>query len=162
MIDPQLLRKDLSAAAATLARRGYVLDTATFSALEAERKSVQVQTESLQSQRNQLSKQIGAAKGKGENAQDLMAQVNEIAQQLDAGAKRLESLQAQLNDWLLTIPNMPHGSVPDGRDAEANQEVRRWGRPVPIALKSKTMSMWVAHLVWTLKPPRKLPAVGLR
>ncbi len=129
MIDPQLLRKDLSAAAATLARRGYVLDTVTFSALEAERKSVQVQTESLQSQRNQLSKQIGAAKGKGENAQDLMAQVNEIAQQLDAGAKRLESLQSQLNDWLLTIPNMPHGSVPDGRDAEANQEVRRWGAP---------------------------------
>ena len=129
MIDPQLLRKDLSAAAATLARRGYVLDTATFSALEAERKSVQVQTESLQSQRNQLSKQIGVAKGKGDNAQELMAQVNEIAQQLDAGAKRLESLQAQLNDWLLTVPNMPHGSVPDGRDAEANQEVRRWGAP---------------------------------
>ncbi|MEY3632308.1 MAG: serine--tRNA ligase [Pseudomonadota bacterium] len=129
MIDPQLLRKDLAGAAAVLARRGYVLDTATFSALEAERKSVQVQTESLQSQRNQLSKQIGAAKGKGENAQDLMAQVNEIAQQLDAGATRLEALQAQLNDWLLTIPNMPHGSVPDGRDAEANQEVRRWGAP---------------------------------
>ena len=129
MIDPQLLRKDLAGAAAVLARRGYVLDTATFSALEAERKSVQVQTESLQSQRNQLSKQIGAAKGKGENAEGLMAQVNEIAQQLDAGATRLETLQAQLNDWLLTIPNMPHASVPDGRDAEANQEVRRWGTP---------------------------------
>ena len=129
MIDPQLLRKDLAGAAAVLARRGYVLDTAAFSALEAERKSVQVQTESLQSQRNQLSKQIGAAKAKGENAQGLMAQVNEIAQQLDAGATRLEALQAQLNDWLLTIPNMPHGSVPDGQDAEANQEVRRWGAP---------------------------------
>jgi seryl-tRNA synthetase len=129
MIDPQLLRKDLAGAAAVLARRGYVLDTATFFALEAERKSVQVQTEGLQSQRNQLSKQIGAAKGKGENAQALMAQVNEIAQQLDAGATRLEALQAQLNDWLLTIPNMPHASVPDGRDAQANQEVRRWGAP---------------------------------
>ncbi len=129
MIDPQLLRKDLAGVAATLARRGYDLDTAAFSALEAERKSVQVETESLQSQRNALSKQIGMAKGKGENADSLMAQVNEIANKLDAGAKRLEEIQAQLNDWLLTIPNLPHASVPDGKDADSNHEVRRWGAP---------------------------------
>lgn len=129
MIDPQLLRKDLAGAAAALARRGYALDTAAFAALEAERKSVQVETEQLQSQRNALSKQIGMAKGKGENADALMAQVNDIAAQLDARAKRLDDIQTRLSDWLLTIPNIPHASVPEGRDSDANVEVRRVGTP---------------------------------
>ena len=129
MIDPQLLRKDLAGTTAALARRGYVLDAAAFSALEVERKTVQVETEALQAQRNTLSKQIGIAKGKGENADALMAQVNEIAQKLDSGAKRLEEIQVKLNDWLLTIPNIPHASVPDGKDSDANLEVRRWGAP---------------------------------
>ena len=129
MIDPQLLRKDLAGAAAALARRGYALDTAAFAALESERKSAQVQTEQLQSQRNALSKQIGMAKGKGENADALMAQVNDIAAQLDAGATRLDDIQIRLSDWLLTIPNIPHASVPEGRDSDANVEVRRVGTP---------------------------------
>ena len=129
MIDPQLLRKDLAGAAAALARRGYALDTAAFAALEAERKSVQVETEQLQSQRNALSKQIGMAKGKGENADALMAQVNDIAAQLETGAKRLDDIQTRLSDWLLTIPNIPHASVPEGRDSDANVEVRRVGTP---------------------------------
>ena len=111
MIDPQLLRKDLDGAANTLARRGYVLDTAAFSALEAERKNLQVETEQLQAQRNALSKQIGIAKGRGENADGLMAQVGQIAQQLESGAKRLEEIQVRLTDWLMTIPNLPHVSV---------------------------------------------------
>lgn len=129
MIDPQLLRKDLAGAATALARRGYALDTAAFAALESERKSAQVQTEQLQSQRNALSKQIGMAKGKGENADALMVQVNDIAAQLDAGATRLDDIQIRLSDWLLTIPNIPHASVPEGRDSDANVEVRRVGTP---------------------------------
>jgi seryl-tRNA synthetase len=129
MIDPQLLRKDLAGAAAALARRGYELDTQAFAALEAERKAVQVETEQLQSQRNTLSKQIGMAKGKGEDAQALMDQVAAIASRLDAGAKQLESIQAKLNDWLLTIPNIAHESVPAGKDSEHNIEVRKWGEP---------------------------------
>ena len=129
MIDPQLLRKDLAGAATALACRGYALDTAAFAALESERKSAQVQTEQLQSQRNALSKQIGMAKGKGENADALMVQVNDIAAQLDAGATRLDDIQARLSDWLLTIPNIPHASVPEGRDSDANVEVRRVGTP---------------------------------
>ena len=129
MIDPQLLRKDLDGAANTLARRGYVLDTAAFSALEAERKNLQVETEQLQAQRNALSKQIGIAKGRGENADGLMAQVGQIAQQLESGAKRLEEIQVRLTDWLMTSPNLPPVSGPEGRDADANVEVRRWGVP---------------------------------
>ena len=137
MIDPQLLRKDLAGAAAALARRGYELDTQAFAALEAERKAVQVETEQLQSQRNALSKQIGVAKGKGEDAQALMDQVAAIASRLDAGAKQLESIQAKLNDWLLTIPNIPHESVPAGKDSEQNIEVRKWGEPKAFAFEVK-------------------------
>jgi seryl-tRNA synthetase len=137
MIDPQLLRKDLASAAAALARRGYELDTQAFAALEAERKAVQVETEQLQSQRNALSKQIGMAKGKGEDAQALMDQVAAIAGKLDAGAKQLENIQAKLNEWLLTIPNIPHESVPAGKDSEQNTEVRKWGEPKAFAFEVK-------------------------
>ena len=137
MIDPQILRKDLAGAASALARRGYVLDVAAFSQLEAERKTVQTETEQLQSQRNALSKQIGMAKGKGENADALMAEVAKIAAGLDSGAKRLEEIQAALHDWLLTIPNIPHATVPQGSNADANVEVRRWGDPASFAFEVK-------------------------
>ncbi|WVN42566.1 serine--tRNA ligase [beta proteobacterium MWH-UniP1] len=137
MIDPQLLRKDLAGTAAALARRGYTLDTTAFAELESQRKAVQVETEQLQSQRNSLSKQIGMAKGKGENADALMAQVAQIAAKLDAGAKQLEEIQAKLNDWLMTIPNIPHASVPEGADADSNMEVRRVGEPKPYPFDVK-------------------------
>lgn len=137
MIDPQLLRKDLAGTAAALARRGYTLDTTAFAELESQRKAVQVETEQLQSQRNSLSKQIGMAKGKGENADALMAQVAQIAAKLDAGAKQLEEIQAKLNDWLMTIPNIPHTSVPEGADADSNVEVRRVGEPKPYPFDVK-------------------------
>ena len=137
MIDPQLLRKDLNAVIAGLARRYYTLDGQAFAALEGQRKAVQVETETLQSQRNALSKQIGVAKGRGESAEALMAQVNEIARRLEAQAQTLESVQARLNDWLLTIPNIPHASVPTGKDSDQNQEVRRWGSPRDFAFEVK-------------------------
>ncbi len=135
MIDPQLLRKDLATVAAQLARRGYHLDTDAFAKLEADRKQVQVEAEQLQSQRNALSKQIGQAKWKGENADALMAQVNEMAAKLDASSVRLEEIQRQLNDWLMTIPNIPQASVPEGKDSDANVEVRRWGSPKTFAFE---------------------------
>jgi len=137
MIDPQLLRKDLNAVIAGLARRYYTLDGQAFAALEGQRKAVQVETETLQSQRNALSKQIGVAKGRGESAEALMAQVNEIARRLEAQAQTLESVQARLNDWLLTIPNIPHESVPTGKDSDQNHEVRRWGSPRDFAFEVK-------------------------
>ena len=137
MIDPQFLRKDLATAAAQLARRGYQLDTEAFSRLEADRKQVQVEAEQLQSQRNGLSKQIGQAKSKGENADALMAQVSEIATKLEASSARLEEIQRQLNDWLMTIPNIPQSSVPEGKDADANVEVRRWGAPKAFQFEVK-------------------------
>jgi seryl-tRNA synthetase len=129
MLDIQLLRGDLAGIAKRLADRGFSLDTAAFQALEAERKSVQVETQELQSRRNQLSKQIGQAKAKGEDATSLMAQVNAQAEQLKTLERRLDDIQRRLNEFLLVIPNLPHSSVPFGKSSEDNAEMRRAGMP---------------------------------
>jgi seryl-tRNA synthetase len=137
MLDIQLLRSDLSAVARRLADRGYTIDGAQFEQLEAERKKVQVDTQELQARRNQLSKQIGQAKGKGEDATELMGQVNAQAEQLKALEQKLEGIQARLTDFVLGVPNVPHDSVPAGRSADDNAEVRRVGEPRQYDFKPK-------------------------
>jgi seryl-tRNA synthetase len=129
MLDIQLLRSDLRGAAQRLAQRGYVLDIAGFEALEHERKAIQTETQELQARRNQLSKQIGQAKAKGEDAAAMMAQVNAEADRLKALEQDLAQLQAKLNEFLLVVPNAPHSSVPPGESADQNAEVRRVGAP---------------------------------
>lgn len=129
MIDIQLLRKDINTVAARLASRKFSLDVSAFNALEAERKQIQTRTEELQGKRNSLSKQIGMLKGKGEDASSVMAEVAGIADELKASAARLEEIQAQLSEFMLAIPNLPHESVPVGQDETANVEVRRIGTP---------------------------------
>lgn len=129
MIDIQLLRKDIAHAAGRLASRGYSLDVAAFEALEARRKEVQLQTESLQSSRNMLSKQIGQAKAKGEDASELLAQVADLPAKLESAAAELAAIQLEMDAWLSSIPNLPHESVPVGKSADENHEVRRWGKP---------------------------------
>jgi len=129
MLDPVLLRKDLGAVLARLATRKNpqpYLDEAAFTALEGERKTIQTRTEALQAERNAASKQIGQRKAKGESADDLMARVAGIKDELDASAARLDAIQAELNALLLAVPNLPHASVPVGADESANVEVRRW------------------------------------
>lgn len=129
MLDIQLLRKDLDAVAQRLATRGFQLDVAAFQSLESERKQLQTRTEELQSRRNTLSKQIGIAKGKGEDASALMAEVGSINDELKSSATRLDTLQGDLHQLLMGIPNLPHESVPVGRDETQNVEVRRVGTP---------------------------------
>ncbi|MFJ1252181.1 serine--tRNA ligase [Cupriavidus sp. CuC1] len=129
MLDIQLFRKDIDAVAQRLATRGFQLDVAAFQALEAERKQLQTRTEELQARRNSLSKQIGMLKGKGEDASAVMAEVGGIGDALKASAARLDEIQAQLADILEAIPNLPHESVPVGRDETGNVEVRRVGTP---------------------------------
>ncbi|MGN6259433.1 MAG: serine--tRNA ligase [Ralstonia sp.] len=129
MLDIQLLRKDIDAVAARLKDRGYVLDVAGFAALEAERKAIQTRTEELQARRNSLSKQIGMLKGKGEDASGVMAEVSGIGDELKASAAQLDVVQAKLQDLMLSIPNLPHESVPAGRDETQSVEVRREGTP---------------------------------
>ena len=132
MLDITLLRKDLDAVIERLQLRKNpqpFLDVERFKALEAERKQVQTRTEELQAKRNQLSKQVGMLKGKGEDASAVMAEVGGIADELKAGADKLELIQQELNGMLMGVPNLPHASVPAGADETGNVEVRRWGTP---------------------------------
>ncbi len=132
MLDLTLLRKDLDAVIARLQSRKNpqtFLDVERFKALEAERKAVQTRTEELQARRNALSKQIGMKKGKGEDASAEMAEVGGIGDELKAGAERLDAIQQELHAMLMSVPNLPHESVPAGADETGNVEVRRWGTP---------------------------------
>ncbi|CAD6562861.1 serine--tRNA ligase [Paraburkholderia sabiae] len=129
MLDIQLLRKDIDGVAKRLADRGYTLDVAAFSALEAERRAIQTRTEELQAKRNSLSKQIGAMKGRGEDTSAVMAEVGGIGDEMKASAVQLEDIQKRLSDLLLGVPNLAHESVPVGNDEAGNVEVRRWGTP---------------------------------
>jgi seryl-tRNA synthetase len=133
MLDIQLLRKDLANVAQRLASRGFSLDSARIEALEAERKDIQTRTQELQAKRNQLSKQIGMAKGKGEDASALMQEVSGLSDALKQGEDRLAGIQEDLADILMQIPNLPHESVPVGKDEHANLEVRRIGTPREFA-----------------------------
>jgi seryl-tRNA synthetase len=130
MLDIQLLRNDLEGVAKRLATRGgSPLPVAEFQRLEAARKTAQTRTQDLQNRRNALSKQIGEAKRKGEDAAALMAEAGALPDEVKRLEAELEQIQQQLNDLLLVIPNIPHESVPVGQSAEDNLEVRRIGTP---------------------------------
>ncbi|BAV33567.1 seryl-tRNA synthetase [Sulfuricaulis limicola] len=129
MIDPKLLRASLDEVARQLARRGYRLDTQVLAALEEKRKKVQVIAQQFQSERNAKSKAIGAAKSKGEDSSRLMQEVAQIGDALKQSETELEQIQRDLDEIALGIPNIPHASVPDGKDENDNKEVRRRGEP---------------------------------
>ncbi len=129
MLDIQLLRSNIAFVAERLSTRGMTFDTSAFETLEAERKALQTRTQDLQAQRNSLSKQIGMLKGKGEDATAVMAQVAAIKAELEAAEARLPALLAEVEALVATIPNLPHESVPVGRDEAGNVEVLRWGTP---------------------------------
>ena len=129
MLDINLLRKDLPSAIARLETRKRpqaILNVEAFQSLEAERKSCQIRTEELQNQRNNLSKQIGQLKSKGEDTSVLMAQVGTFKAELDSTAQRLEQTQTEMQALLLAVPNLPHSSVPEGAGEAGNVEVRKW------------------------------------
>ena len=129
MLDIQLLRKDVQAVAVRLAARPFVLDVDAFQSIEGERKAVQMRTQELQALRNSLSRQVGALKAKGEDASALMAQVSGFADEQKACEDQLGSIQTRVDAMLLGMPNLPHESVPAGRSADDNLEVRRIGTP---------------------------------
>jgi seryl-tRNA synthetase len=129
MLDIQLLRKDAALVAERLAARGFAFDAARFDALEAERKTIQTRTQDAQNRRNTLSKQIGMMKGKGEDTTAVMAEVAGLGDEQKQLEARLSELQAELSDFLMGVPNLPHESVAHGLDETANVEVSRWGTP---------------------------------
>jgi len=147
MLDPNQLRKDLPAVVQSLARRGLAFDADRFHQLEARRKTVQVDTENLQARRNALAKRIGQLKAQGQDASAELAESQQIPAQLSAQAEELARIQTMLHDWLMTLPNLPHASVPEGKDSEDNVEVRRWlpvnvptdahGNPAPLGFAAQ-------------------------
>ncbi len=137
MLDINQLRKDLEGVVARLKTRPYDFDVAAFTALEAERKAVQVATEELQARRNALSKQVGMLKSKGEDASAVLAEVGQIPEQVKVQEAKLADIQSRMQALLLDVPNLPHASVPVGTSSDDNVEVRRWGEPrrVDFALR---------------------------
>jgi seryl-tRNA synthetase len=129
MLDIQQLRNDLDGVVSQLAKRGFALDATGFSKLEAERKTIQTNTEALQAKRNAASKSIGFAKSKGEDVSATMAEVAGLGDEQKAGEVRLTEIQEQIKDLMLNVPNVPHESVPAGNSEADNVEVRKVGTP---------------------------------
>jgi seryl-tRNA synthetase len=129
MLDSKLLRTATEDVAKGLAKRGYELDVAKIQALEEKRKEIQIKTENLQAERNSISKGIGKAKQAGEDVAPMMQAVENIKQQLVGAEAELASIQAEWDEFVNAIPNLPVEEVPEGKSDEDNVEVRRWGTP---------------------------------
>lgn len=127
MLDPKTIRQNLADVAENLKKRGFALDVAKIAALEEQRKDIQVKTQALQNERNAHAKQVGQAKARGEDIQGMLQEVSAFAVQLETYEAKLKQIQEELHDYLLTVPNLLHESVPFGRSEEDNSEVRRWG-----------------------------------
>lgn len=137
MLDPKLIRADAQQLAEKLTKKGYVLDVAKINELESQRKQVQVETEQLQSERNSRSKNIGKAKAAGEDIAPLIAEMNQMGEQLDRAKAKLQEVQAQLDELLLGIPNIPDDSVPEGKTEDDNVLERVWGDPTEFDFEPK-------------------------
>ena len=137
MIDPKLLRQSTQEVAANLARRGFDFDADAYLHLDAQRKSLQVENESLRKERNASAKAIGQAKAKGEDAAPLLEAVKDLGDRLDANDKALESVQQLLGDIETGLPNLLSDEVPAGADESANVEQRRWGEPGEFAFEAR-------------------------
>ncbi len=137
MIDPKLLRSDPQAVAANLARRGFTLDVTRFQSLEESRKSWQIRADELRNERNTHAKSVGRAKAQGQDIEPLLKQVETLGADLAGVEVELGKVQQQLDEFVLGLPNLLHDSVPEGRDENANVEVRRWGEPRIFDFKPK-------------------------
>ena len=137
MLDPKLLRNDPERVADKLLIKGYVFDVAKFKAMEERRKALQIDTQELQSIRNQKSKQIGQAKAQGQEIEPLKAEMDRLAQDLKDKQQQFDGLQEELNNWLAEMPNIPHESVPAGDSEAQNTVIHTWGEPKSFAFEVK-------------------------
>jgi len=127
MLDPKRLRAELELVAEQLARRGYQLDIEKMKSLEEQRKALQIEQQELQNERNTKSKSIGKAKAAGEDVQPLLDEVAGLGDKLKAVSEKSDAIQTELHALMMSMPNTPHDSVPDGKDEEDNREERTWG-----------------------------------
>ncbi|MDG4596544.1 MAG: serine--tRNA ligase [Candidatus Contendobacter sp.] len=137
MLDPKLLRNELEPTATKLARRGYTLDIARISSLETQRKTLQIRTQELQNERNAHSKAIGRAKASGQDIQVLLDEIAGLGDTLKRTETELDTIQAELSNLQLGIPNIPHTTTPTGDSEMDNVEIRCWGKPCQFAFKPR-------------------------
>ena len=137
MLDPNIFRKDLRVTAARLRAQGFVLDVDRVDELESQRKLIQTRTQTLQNERNVRSKEIGQAKSRGEDIEPLLAQVSDMGDELKTAEASLTRIRTDLDAILLSVPNLKHESVPEGRDENDNREERRWGEPTKFNFEPK-------------------------
>ncbi|WP_022955955.1 serine--tRNA ligase [Perlucidibaca piscinae] len=137
MLDPKLLRHDHASVSAALAKRHVAFDSEVWTALEARRRDLQVETERLQGERNAGSKRFGMAKKAGENTDALQAEMTAINTRLAEVEQALAAVQAEWQTLALAVPNLPHDSVPAGKGEDDNVEVRRWGTPGEYAFEAR-------------------------
>src|SRR5438132_13991117 len=129
MLDPKLVRNSTDEVAAQLKKRGFIFDVAKFNGLEDKRKQMQVNMQELQNARNVRSKEVGIAKAQGKPVDDVMKSLKDLSDELKSVEEQFEKTQVELDDFLLTLPNLPHASVPEGKSEDDNQEIRTWGEP---------------------------------
>lgn len=129
MLDAKLFRGDLESLAKELGRRGYQLDTEAVVALETRRRDLQTKTQELQNQRNNRSKEIGAAKAKGDDIEPLLAEVNDLGEDLKKCEQDLAEIQTNLQTIVQSVPNLLSTDVPNGKSEDDNIEIKRWGEP---------------------------------
>ena len=129
MLEAKLLRSDITTVAAQLARRGFELDVAAFTAIEERRKAATLEVERLRNERNVRSKDIGKAKAQGQDVAPLLAEVENLGAQMKAAEEAFAAAQTAFDDLALRLPNLPHSSVPEGKDEHGNVELRTWGTP---------------------------------
>ncbi|MCK5894840.1 MAG: serine--tRNA ligase [Endozoicomonadaceae bacterium] len=129
MLDPKYIRSNAEEVAVQLRKKHYELDVKRIISLDSERKSIQLSTEQLQSERKSGSKQFGMLKAKGEDVSELKSSLENINEKLNVSEQALKDIQAELEAILLMVPNLPHESVPEGKDENDNLKIRQWGKP---------------------------------
>jgi len=131
MLESKLLRGNIDFVVEQLKRRNFSFEVDEFNALEEQRKIIQVQTQELQNLRNTKSKSIGQAKASGENIEPLLEEVSELGEKLDDAKAQLHGIQLKISEIVLSIPNIPHPSVPEGDSEDDNDEVFSWPEKGP-------------------------------
>lgn len=137
MLDPKLIRSSIDDVAAQLKKRGFVLDIAKFNALEERRKQLQVKLQELQNERNVRSKEVGIAKATGKKVDEILNSLKQLSDSIKVMDEEFSSIQLELDDFLASIPNIPHASVPEGNNEDANQLIRTWGEPTQFSFTPK-------------------------
>ena len=129
MLDPKTIRNNPQTIAEALKKKKFDLDVDRLAELDSQRKTLQTATEALQNERNLRSKSIGKAKAAGKDVSEILQSMDSIKANLEAKKDQLNLLQNELNDYLLTVPNVPSDSVPVGLNESDNLEVSKWGTP---------------------------------